>query len=83
MTNKGMSSARSRSGGNESEIDADGPGIADALDLALLNHPQQFDLQLGAQLADLIQKQRAAVGLLEQAALVGDGARERPFDMAK
>ena len=39
----------------------------DALELALLQHPQQRDLRLRRQLADLVEEERAAVGQLEAA----------------
>ena len=40
---------------------------ADAPDLALLERAQQLRLQVERQLAELVEEQRAAVGLLEQA----------------
>ena len=40
---------------------------ADALDLALLEHAQQLGLQRDVELADLVEEDRAAVGLLEAA----------------
>ena len=39
---------------------------ADAADLALLERAQQLRLQIDRQLAELVEEQRAAVGLLEQ-----------------
>ena len=52
-------------------------GIADAADLALLQHAQQLRLQRERQLADLVEKQRAAVGFLEQPGLVAHRIGER------
>src|SRR5262245_65153129 len=48
---------------------------ADALEFALLQHPQQRDLHVGRQLADLVQEQRPARRELEapEAALRGAG----------
>ena len=40
---------------------------ADAADLALLERAQQLRLEIERQLAELVEEQRAAVGLLEQA----------------
>src|SRR5690606_15857444 len=52
--------------------------LADADDLALLEHPQQLGLEVERQLADLVEEDRAAVGLLEAAGAVdhrpGEGA---------
>src|SRR5438132_5854568 len=50
---------------------------ADALDLSLLEHPQQCDLRLRGQLADFIQEDRAAIGGLEAAEAALRRARER------
>ena len=50
---------------------------ADALDLALLEHAQQLGLQRDVELADLVEEDRAAVGLLEAADVLRDGAGER------
>ena len=44
-----------------------GPGAAEPLECALLEHPQQLGLQLERQVADLVEEQRAAVGQLEAA----------------
>jgi hypothetical protein len=41
--------------------------LADALELLFLEHAQQLGLQVGADLADLVEQQRAAVGELEAA----------------
>ena len=49
----------------------------------LLQHAQQFDLQRQRHVADLIQKQGAAIGRLEQAFAVAHGARKRTFHVAK
>ena len=48
---------------------------ADALDLALLDGAQQLGLQVEAQVADLVEEQRAAGGHLELAELLPDRAR--------
>ena len=49
----------------------------------LLQDAQQLDLQLGAHAGDFVEEDRAAVGRLEAAGLVVDGAGERPLDVAE
>ena len=51
--------------GDHADVDRAGALLADALELALLQHAQQLGLQLERHLADLVEKQRAAVGQLE------------------
>ena len=62
-------------GGNNADIQVDQFGTAQALDFPLLQHPQQFRLQLDGHLGDLVEQQRAAVGLFKFArtGLVGAG----------
>ena len=50
------------SGGNAAEIDLDNLIAADARDLALLQHAQQIGLRLQADVADFVEKYRAAFG---------------------
>jgi len=50
-------------------------GTAQPLELLLLQHPQKLRLQLKRNIADFIQKECAAVGRLEAADLLRDGAR--------
>jgi hypothetical protein len=57
--------------------------FADALELALLQHAQQFALQLERDLANFIQKQRPAVGQLKASGAVAHGAGERAFDVTE
>jgi acyl-CoA reductase-like NAD-dependent aldehyde dehydrogenase len=54
-------------GGNHAHVDADQLAAADAEELALGQHPQQARLQRRRHVADLVEEQRAAVGLLEAA----------------
>src|SRR5439155_994512 len=56
---------------------------AEALDLALLERPEELRLEVQAQRADLVQEDRAAVSQLEFAELPGVGARERPLLVAE
>ena len=53
----------------------DGPA-ADALDLAGLERPEQFDLGVERKLADLVEEQGRAVGILEAADMAVEGAGE-------
>src|SRR3569832_2224686 len=63
-------------GGDDAYVDLDRRLAADAIELAVGEHAQQPRLALGRHVADLIEKQGAAVGLLEAAAARGGGARE-------
>ena len=56
---------------------------ADGVDLFFLQHTQQLGLQGQWHIADLIQKQRAAIGLGNFALLVLRGAGEGAFGVAK
>jgi hypothetical protein len=53
--------------------------LADGADLLLLEHAQQLGLERQRQLADLVEEQRAAVGLGEEPAPRAVGAGERPL----
>lgn len=52
-------------GGNDPHVDLACLVVAQALDLAVLQHAQQFALRRQRQLADLVEKQAATVGALE------------------
>jgi hypothetical protein len=56
---------------------------AHTLKRSVLQNAQQADLCGQRQLAALIEEQRAAVGTLEPALALGDGAREAAALMAK
>ena len=64
--------------GDDAHVDRQVARAAEAPEGHLLEHLEQLGLRPGAQLADLVEEQRAAVGRLEQAALlrlgVGEGA---------
>src|SRR5262249_61018428 len=64
-------------------VDADRPLAADPLELALLQQPQQLGLHRRRHVADLVEEQRAAVGLLELAEMSCRGAGERAFFVAE
>ena len=58
-------------------------GAAEPLELALLQHAQQLDLDVRVHVADLVEEQRAAVGPLEAPLLARRRAGERPFLVAE
>ena len=53
------------------------PRAAEPLELVLLEHAQDLGLRVGAHVADFVEEQRAAVGLLEAADALLVGAGER------
>src|SRR5262245_29766611 len=63
-------------GRDHSDVGAQAPRAADALELLLLQHAQQFRLRLERQLAYLVEEQRAPVRQLEAAAALLGGAGE-------
>ena len=70
-------------GREDPHVDLDRIVRADAGDLAVLQHPQQLDLRGQRHVAHLVEKQRAAVGVLELADAVGRGVGEGPLDVAE
>src|SRR5262249_38063526 len=56
---------------------------SDPLKLARLQHSQQLGLQVDIQIADLVEKQRPFMGLLESADTLRDSAGECPALVAK
>ncbi len=65
-------------GGEDAHIEADRHAAAEPLDLALLQDAQQLGLQAERHFGDLIEQQRAALGLLELARMRGVRAGEAP-----
>ena len=57
--------------GEQADIGAPRPALAEPLVLAAVHHAQEVGLQARRQLADLVEEQRAAVGLAEQARPLG------------
>ena len=70
-------------GRDQPDVDLDRLVRADPDDLAALQHAQQLDLGGQRHVADLVEEQRAAVGVLEPALAVAVGAGERPLDVAE
>ena len=63
-------------GRDDAHVDGDRAIAADPLDLALLEHAQQLGLHGGRHVADLVEEERAALGLLELAEVPGARAGE-------
>jgi hypothetical protein len=70
-------------GGDDADIDLADGGLADALDLAAVEDAQELGLEVEGELADLVEEEGAAVGLLEAAGAVGHGAGEGAFFVAE
>ncbi len=63
--------------GNDPHIALERVVAAHAVELAVAEHPQQTRLQVERHVADFIEEERAAIGLLEAPATHGLRARER------
>ena len=70
-------------GGEDAGVDADFGVGADALEAAILGDAQEFGLEGRGQLGDFIQENGAAVGHLEAANALGDGAGEGALFVAE
>ncbi len=68
---------------DDAHVDLDRPRRSEPLDLALLQHAQHLGLRLGAHVADFVEEDRAAVGLLELADLLLGRAGERSLLVAE
>lgn len=68
-------------GRDHPHVDATRPRLANPHDLPLPEDPQQHRLGRHRQLADLVEKQHAALRILEHATMVGRRTRERPATM--
>jgi hypothetical protein len=66
-------------GGDEAQVDADGAGSSHALELQILEDPQELRLQLGRDLSDFVEEDRPLIGELEAAHPLGDGSGEGPL----
>ncbi|MNT08011.1 hypothetical protein D3C72_1427370 [compost metagenome] len=70
-------------GRQDAHIDLERGVVTDALQIAVLQHPQQLGLQRQRELADLVEKQGALVRQLELACPVVNGAGEGPLHVAE
>src|SRR6185436_20966030 len=64
-------------GGHDAHVDADPLVAAHPAKLGALDGPQELWLERDVEVSDLVNEQRAAVGVLEEALVGGDGAGER------
>ena len=64
-------------GGDDAHVGVDRRVAAHALELLFLQHAEQLGLASPGHVADLVEKERAAVGLLELADAAAVGAGER------
>ena len=75
-----------RGGGEHAHVDPPRLRVAERPHLLLLEHAQELHLQRGGQLAHLVEEERAAVGLEEEAAAravgAGEGALRVPEELA-
>ena len=62
-------------GGDDANVDPDWQVAPDAIELSVGQHPEQARLELGRHVTDLVEEQRAAVGLLEAARDAGPAHR--------
>src|SRR5262249_61891438 len=70
-------------GRDQPRVGAKRAPAAQPLELALLEHPQELRLELEGNLAHFVQEARYAVGQLEAAVALRDGAGERAFLVAE
>ena len=70
-------------GDDHADVGLDRLDAAEALELAELDHPQQLDLEVRREVADLVEEDRAAVGPFEAAELSLDGPGEGPLLVAE
>ncbi|EJT83508.1 hypothetical protein PPS11_34823 [Pseudomonas putida S11] len=71
------------SGGDDAHIDLDRHVATHAIELAIGQHSQQAGLCVGGHVADLVEEQGAAVGLLEAPSAQVGGAGEGALFMAE
>ncbi len=69
--------------GDDAHVDLHVARVAEAPDVLLLQDPQELHLEIDGQLADLVEEQRAAGRLLEEAAAVGGGVGEGALPVAE
>src|SRR4029453_14460586 len=69
--------------GDNTDVDVEGAGLAERIDLAGLEEPQQLRLQVESQLADFVEEQRAVFRGADQARVVALGAGERTTSVAE
>src|SRR5580698_1037965 len=68
---------------DHASVHANGFRAAEPLELALLEHAQQFGLQTERQVANFVQENRSSMGLFESPDAVAHGARECALDVSE
>ena len=66
---------------DEPDVDGAGPVLADPADLLLLEQAEQLGLEGKGQIADLVEKERPLVGVLDEPGLVPERPGERAADV--
>src|SRR5262249_38959487 len=69
--------------GDDAHVDPNGLVLADPSDLVLLNRAEELRLECERRLGDLVEEERAAIGLFEEAFSRRDGAGERAARVAE
>ena len=69
--------------GDHAHVDRDRLRAANAIDDAIFEHAQHLCLRARAHVADLVEKERAAVRLFEFSGAIRDSTGERSFDVPK
>lgn len=70
-------------GGDDADIDADGSGASDEFEGFLLEDAEELDLDVGGDVADFVEEEGSAVGLLEASDAVAVGAGEGALDVSE
>ncbi len=70
-------------GGEDADVDVDGEVVADTADFLFLEDAEEAALELGGHGPDLVEEEGAAVGVMEEAVLVGDRTGEGALAMAE
>src|SRR5689334_17607255 len=70
-------------GCDEADVEGDGFGAAEALELAFLEDAEEFGLEFEGEVADFVEKEGAALGLFEAAGAVLHGSCVCAADVAE
>ena len=70
-------------GGDDADVDGERRGVAERADFAGLEEAEELGLQVEAELADLVEEQRAAARGADHAGVVAVGAGERAAAVAE
>ena len=70
-------------GGDDAHVDVDGRELAERVDLARFEEPQELGLKVETEVANLVEEQGAVLGGPDEALVVAIGAREGAAALAK